>query len=248
MNKKNDYVTNKLLLVFTLAFALILLLMNISRMMKSTATYLAAITLTKVSAIVAGAAVVLGIVMMIIEHSKKTDTSLKLFSGKNITIGALFVAICLFPLTQVFRAETLTLLYIFVPSVIVLYIIYYSYPREFFMITLACIVGGIGIWLLRSDVINSKDMLALIGAAAVIVLEALFTVWAQLGGGKISLFGRELSPFKKDARFGIVYLTFALVLALLAASFLAADLAIYFIFGLIAYIVIVGVYYTVKLI
>lgn len=248
MYKKKDYVTNKLLLVFTLAFALLLLLMNIGRMMKSTATFMGAYTAVRVIAVCAIAVTVIGIVMMISEHSKKLDVKYSLLSGKNVTMCALFVAVCTSALSIVFSQSMLMLLYIFVPAVVVLYIIFYSYQREFFMIALSCIVGGIGIWLLGSDLVNSSDMLAIIGAAAIVVLCAAFTIWAQIGGGKIKLFGRELAPFKSDARYGIVYLTFVLVLALLAAALLAADLAIYFVFGLIAYIVLIGVYYTVKLI
>lgn len=248
MYRKKDYVTNKLLLVFTFAFALLLLLMNIGRMMKSTTTYLAAYTTVKVVVALAVAVAIVGIVMMIVEHIKKRDMSYRLFCGKNITVGAVFVAICAIALSLVFSQEMLMLLYIFVPAVVVLYIIYYSYQREFFMIALSCTIGGIGVWLLRSDLVNSSDMLVLSLSAVAVALCAALTVWAHCGGGKIKLAGRELTLFKKDARYGIVYLTFILVLMLLAASFLAADLAIYFVFGLIGYIVLTGVYYTVKLI
>jgi len=248
MYRKKDYVTNKLLLVFTLAFALLILLMNIGRMMKSTTTFITAMTTVRVISIAAIAATILGIVMIFVEHSKKIDTSYKLLSGKNITIGALFVAVCTIALSLVFSQSMLMLLYIFVAAVVVLYIIYYSYQREFFMIASSCIIGGIGIWLLGSDLVNSSDMLAIIAAAAVILLCAALTVWAQTGGGKIKLGGKELTLFKSDARYGIVYLTFVLVLMLLVAAFLVADLSIYFLFGLIGYIVLTGVYYTVKLI
>ena len=248
MYRKKDYVTNKLLLVFTLAFALLLLLMNVGRMMKSTATFMTAYTVVKIVAVAAVVLVAAGIVMIITEHSKKKDMSYRLFSGKNVTVAALFVAICAIALSLVFSQSMLMLLYIFVPAVVVLYIIYYSYQREFFLIALSCIIGGIGIWLLGSDLVNTKDVFAIAGAAALVILTAGFALWAQLGKGKIKLFGRELAVFKADARYGIIYLTCLLVLMLLAAAFLAPDLAMYFVFALIAYIVLTGVYYTVKLI
>ena len=248
MYREKDYVTNKLLLVFTLAFALLLLLMNIGRMMKSTATFMAAYTVVKVVAVASGVLAAAGIIMMILERTKKKDMSYRLFCGKNVTVAALFVAICATALSLVFSQSMLMLLYIFVPAVVVLYIIYYSYQREFFLIALSCIVGGIGIWLLGSDLVNTKDVFAMAGAAALVALTAGFALCAQLGKGKITLFGREFAPFKGDARYGIIYLTCLLVLMLLAAAFLAPDLAMYFVFALIAYIVLTGVYYTVKLI
>ena len=247
-NKKKDYVTNKLLLVFTFAFALLMLLMNVGRMMKSTATFMGAYTAVKVVAVVAAVATVAGIVMMIVERVKKADVKYRLFAGKNVTLCAFFLAICAAALSIVFSQSMLMLLYIFVPAVVALYIIYYSYQREFFMIAASSIIGGTGIWLLGSELINSGDMLVIIASAVAVVILAAFTVWANIGKGKIKLFGRELCPFKSDARYGIVYLTYVLVLMLLAAAFLAADIAIYFVFGLIAYIVLLGVYYTIKLI
>ena len=126
MYRKKDYVTNKLLLVFTLAFALLLLLMNVGRMMKSTATFMSAYTMVKVIAVAAAVLTVVGIVMMIVEGTKKKDVSYKLFSGKNITVAALFVTICAVALSLVFSQSMLMLLYIFVPAVVVHHLLFIS--------------------------------------------------------------------------------------------------------------------------
>ncbi len=247
-NRQNDYVTNKLLLVFTIAFAVLLLLMNVGRMMKSTTTFLTAHLMTKIVAVCALALVVVGVVMMIVAAVRKMDVKYVLLSGKNIASAALFIAICAGALALVFNRSTLTLLYIFIPAVVILYIIYYSYPREFFMVALSAGIGAAGIWLLSSDIANSKSMLILaVSAAAVAVLLAL-TIIANLRGGKINLFGKEFSAFGSDARYVLVYLTFVLTIALLIAAILVPDLAAYFMFGLIGYIVFAGVYYTLKLI
>lgn len=248
VNKKKDYVTNKLLLVFTVAFALLILLMNVGRMMKSTTTFIVAMTTVKVAAIVAVAAVAIGVIMMIVENSKKTDTTYKLLSGKNVTLGALFVALCTGALAVIFSVEMLMLMYVLVPTVVVLYIVYYSYQREFFMIVLASALGGLGIWVLGSELVNSSDMIALAIAAAAVCVCAVVTVLAQLRGGKLSVFGRDFELFGSDTRYALIYLTFVLVLALLAAAFLIADLTTVFALGLVAYIVVTGIYYTVKLI
>ncbi len=248
MNRKKDYITNKLLLVFTLAFALLMLLMNVGRMMKSTTTFIAAMTTVKVVAICAAAVAVVGIVMLFVERAKKIDTEYKLFSGKNVTIGAIFVALCAGALSVVFSVEMLMLMYVIVPAIVVLYIVYYSYQREFFMIALTSAIGGLGIWVLGSELVNSSDTLVVAVSAAAVCICAVITVLAQLRSGKLSIFGNEFTLFKSDARYGLVYLTFVLVLALLAAALLVADFTTYFALGLVAYIVITGIYYTVKLI
>lgn len=246
--KKNDYVVNKLLLVFTIAFALILFLMNIGRMMKSTATYVGALTATRILAVLSVAGLIFGIILAIVEHARGKDTRCKLMKGKNIAVVSAFIAVVAGALSLVYNPTMLFVLYVFIPAVVVLYIVYYSYPREFFMIALASALGGIGIWLMVYGVVGKSSGLLLSLVAAAIVLLAVFTVLAHTGKGKIKLFGREFTPFKSDARYGIVYLSFILVLAVLAASLLAADIASYFVFGLIGYIVIVAIYYTIKLI
>ena len=245
---KRDYVTNKLLLVFTLAFALLLLFTNIGRMMKSTVSFMTAWNIAKIASGVSVAAVIAGISMLIVEKAKGIDTKFKLFSGKNITVVGAVIAICSIALSLVFSSSMLMLLYVFIPALVVLYIVYYSYPRDFFMIALSAILSGAAIWLLISDIVNSADGLILGIAAAVIVILAIFTVIAQINGGVVKLFGREVTLFRDGAKYALVYLTYLLSVMLLVAAFLAFDLAIYFIFGLIGYILLIGVYYTVKLI
>ncbi len=247
-NRQKDYVTNKLLLVFTIAFAVLLLLMNVSRMMKNVNTFLTAHLMTKIVAVVALVLFAVGVVMTIVAAVKKIDVKYVLLSGKNISAAALFIAICAGVLALAFNQSTLTLLYIFIPAVVILYIIYYSYPREFFMIALSAGIAASGIWLLSSDIANTKTALILALSGAAIAVLFVLTIIANANGGKIKLFGKEFSAFSKDARYVLVYLTFVLALLLLVAALLVPDFATYFMFGLVGYIVFAGVYYTVKLI
>ncbi len=245
---KKDYVTNKLLLVFTLAFALLLLFTNIGRMMRSTATYMAAWNIAKIVSGISIALFVCGIIMIIVEKAKGIDTKYKLLAGKNISVAAAVIALCSIALSFVFSSSMLMLIYLFLVSFVVLYIVYYSYPRDFFMIVLSSILSGTAIWLLISDIVNSADAIILSVVGVLIVLLAVFTVFVQVKGNKFKLFGREFNPFHSDAKFTLVYLSYVLSLLILAAAFLVADLAVYFAFGLIGYILLIGIYYTVKLI
>ncbi len=240
--KQKDFVTNKLLLVFTLAFAVLLFVLNISNAMHS--IHMAtALTVTRIVAIAGVAVLILGIGMACGEKAKKRDMSLKLFRGRHIAIAGAFIAICAGALSFAFLPQMVTLLYICIPALVVLYIVWHSYPREFFFIALAAVAGGLGIWLVGSEFIN-RDMIVIAAVAAVIIALAVITVIAQIGKGKLGK--KEL--FKSDAKYAIVYLSYVLVLALLAAAFLVLDMTFYFVLGIVAYIVLVGIYYTVKLI
>lgn len=241
-DRQKDYVTNKLLLVFTLAFAVLLFVLNISNAMHS--IHMAtALTVTRIVAIAGVAVLILGIGMACGEKAKKKDMSLKLFRGSHVAISGAFIAVCAGALSFAFLPEMITLLYICIPALVVLYIIRTTYPREFFFIALASVVGGLGIWLVGSEFIN-RDVVVLAAVAAVIIILAVLTIIAQAGKGKIG----KKEIFKNDAKYAIVYLSYVLVLLLLAASFLALDLTFYFVLGIVAYIVLIGIYYTVKLI
>jgi len=246
--KKQDYATNKLLITFTLAFGFIIFFMNIGRMMKDIRTYISAQDIVKTSVWVAVGIVAAGIIVAVIERAVKRNTKYKIFTGVNIAAVAAFFALCAAFLGYYsFTPETLTLLYIFIPAIVVLLIIFHSYQREFFMLSLASAIGGIGIWLIGSGIVSDPNKVVILVYAAVAVLAAI-TVWAQAGKGTIKLFGKKLEIFKSDARYLILYLTYALVIALVATALLVADIAIWFVFGLIGYIILAGIYYTVKLI
>lgn len=245
---KKDYVTNKLLLVFTFAFALLLFFANIGRMMKNVTTYVLALDMTRVASYIGAGLFVVGVIMLIIERAKKTSTKYRLLSGKNISVVSAVIAICSAALSFVFSPEMLTLIYIFIPALVVLYIVYYSYQHEFFMIALASILSGTSIWLLMSDLVNAADKFIFIAAGVILVLLTVFTIVAHSRGGKMHLFGREVSLFKADAKFALLYIAHALSILLLAAAWFFPAFAIYFIFALVGYVLLTGIYFTVKLI
>ncbi len=245
---KKDYVTNKLLLVFTFAFALLLFFANIGRMMKNITTFILAWDITKVVAYVGAGLFVVGIVMLIVERAKKIGTKYRLLSGKNVAVVSAVIAICSAALSLIFSPEMLTLIYIFIPALVVLYIIYYSYQREFFMTALASILSGTSIWLLMSDLVNSGDKIIFIAVEIVLVLLAVLAIVAGVRGGKLNLFGREISFFKENAKYALLYIAHALSILLLALAWFFPALAIYFIFALVGYVLLTGIYFTVKLI
>lgn len=245
---KKDYVTNKLLLVFTFAFAILLFFVNIGRMMSSIKTFKLAQKITGISAWVGIGLLAVGIAVFIIERVLKADTRYRLLSGKNIFVVSAVFTLAALLLNYRFWSDTLTLIYIFIPALVVLYIVYYSYQREFFMIALSTILSGVAIWLVMSDLIISGDILILAAVEAVILILAIITIIAHIRGGKFRLFGRELTLFKQDAKYALSYIASALSVLLLAAAFFFPAYALYFIFALIGYILLTGIYFTIKLI
>ena len=245
--RAQDYVVNKLLCVFTLAFLLILGLMNISRMMSRADSYVSAFTAMPYIAAVFAVLTVLCIVWAIIAKAKGVDTSYRLLTGKHFAFVFAFCTLCAALLALSFNKGMLTFLYVLIPVVAVLYIIFYSYPRDFFVVATTSCLGAIAVWVLATLKTGGlyPTLLYAFAALALVVLVAavVLTVIAQVKGGK--LFGANF--FDSKALYALLYVTYALVLAAIAAAFILGNSVLYFAaFGLVGYLVVVGICYTVR--
>lgn len=244
-NRAQDYIVNKMLCVFTLAFLLILGLMNVSRMMSRADSYVLAFK--SMPYIAAGFALVaVGcVVWALIARAKNVDTRYRLLTGKHLAIVFAFCALCAGVLAYAFTKETLTFLYVFIPTVAVLFIIFYSYPRDFFAIAASSGLGAIAVWAIAKLGMESPVLMITVFVVSVLALLFRFvcTVIAQKNGGK--LFGSEL--FASNALYALMYVTYVLVLAALIAILVLGPAALYYAaFGLVGYLVLVGIYYTVR--
>ncbi|MBQ3054688.1 MAG: hypothetical protein IJC88_01135 [Oscillospiraceae bacterium] len=245
--RAQDYVVNKILCVFTLAFLLILGLVSVSRMMSRATSFVGAFK--AMPYLTAGFALltVACVVWAIIAKVKGVDTSYRLITGKHLAFVFGFAALCAFLLWQVFTKGMLTFLYVMIPAVAVLYIIFYTYPRDFFAVAATSGIGALAVWMISAirniGMYPAVLLAAVILAIAALVLCVVFTAKAQKNGGK--LFGALV--FDSTALYPLLYATYALVAAAIIAAFVLGYAALYFAaFGLVAYLVIVGIYYTVR--
>lgn len=238
--KASDYITNKLLAAFTLAFLLILVLMNIGRMMTKTTTLVQTMHMMPYFAGVCAAGVVFGIVYGIVRKNKGKDDSYCLLSGKNIAVFFGILTFVFGSLTYAFRKETLTMLYVVIPSLTVLYIVFYSYPRDFFVIACTLALGAVACWLTSDMIGGTMNLLGYMvgaGAALLLILGVVAVLWALRHG----VFFKE-----KRVHAPLMFVCFGLALVALAlAVFVGSVLFSYTVFGLIGVLVLLGVYYTI---
>jgi len=141
-------------------------------------------------------------------------------------------------------------LQVIVPVVAVIALIYYLYQKEFFAITTLSGLCILGLWIYRRAAV-SHPMVSygyLIGFCAVSAAVFILAVVLQRGDGAWKLGGQERRVLPRSASYPMVYLTCVLtVLAVAAALALGATIAYYAIFGVIAWIFAMAVYYTVRL-
>ncbi len=149
----------------------------------------------------------------------------------------------------IFDAPGLKVMYVAVPVTIVLALIYYLYQREFFLIACQSALTLMGIWLCGEA--NGRMSLVIcyvytVASAALILLGAGICRKTQADQGKLEWQGKKLRVFSKNANYALLYTgaIIALVLLVVAAIGLPG-VALYSV--AVAWLLIMAVYYTVKL-
>lgn len=163
--------------------------------------------------------------------------------------GLILFAFC--AILWMFYESGVTLLFVLVPAMAVLALVYYLYQRECFMAVALTALGLFGMWVSRKG--SAGPYAVLIKAYLIlmaVVSVALLVLLVRLRGrkGMISLRGKEVRLLHKKANYPLLLATCVIVLAaFVAAVVLGATLSYYLIFALIAWAFILVVYYTVQL-
>lgn len=136
-----------------------------------------------------------------------------------------------------------------VPAVVVMAFIFYLYQHEFFLAAGQTVLALLGIWVCSKTGGGSYQALGYVYVAVAAVL-VLASAWlcrkAQEDQGKAELGGRTLDLFSKDANYGFLYA--GAVVALLILILAAIGISQMILYGVaVAWLLIMAVYYTVKL-
>ena len=173
-------------------------------------------------------------------------------SGKHAALSAALAVIALAlaacaVIIRVFDESGIRLLYVAVPAVAVLALIYYLYQREFFC---AAVLSALGLLAVRVVPQHAGHPAlsygyAIVLAVALVGAAVVFTVM-RASGGKLKLKGDWVQVLPKNANYALLYATCAVAAAVLAAAlFLGALTLLYGV--LVAWLLILAVYYTVRL-
>ena len=173
-------------------------------------------------------------------------------SGRMVGISAglagivLALAVCAV-IVRVFDASGVRFLYVAVPAVAVLALIYYLYQRDFFFSAVLSALGLLAVKLVPRTVASPVLAYGYAVVLAVVVLAAaLLFRRAQGNQGKLTLGGKLTRLLPKTANYPLLYVTCFLVLAVLAAVLVLGGLTL--LYGVLAgWLLILAVYYTVRL-
>ena len=136
-----------------------------------------------------------------------------------------------------------------VPAVVVLALIYYLYQREFFAIACQSVLALLGIWLCDKGAGGAYRMIgyAYVAVSALLLLFFAFLCRkAQGDQGMVELGGRAWKCFYKDTNYALLYAGAVIALVtLIVAAIGISPVALYAVS--VAWLLIMAVYYTVKL-
>lgn len=166
-------------------------------------------------------------------------------------LGGFFlaVAICSLVILCLYATGVQLLLYLVVPGVGLLALIYYIYQHEFFLVAAVTALGGLGVWALFKEGRTARMYAALVLFALLLAAAVVCVRLLQTRGGSWSVQGKNVEIFPKNANYAILYVTCGLAALLMICALVlgsAVSATIYYA-TLVAWALIMAVYYTVKL-
>lgn len=253
VSKQEDIALTRAMLWFAAAMVLEFLLLLVNKYYIGFTTDSASIALAQVLHVVIRVVAVLGLAFGVAGAIWCRKASVK---NGQLAFGPLMLAVSAFALgisgamIVALYAAAVEMLCVAVPALAVLALVYYLYQKEFFLSCLCSGIGLLGLWLVRRGSARLDLVITLYAAVGIVVLAAMLVLvcCVKKHGGILTVKGKRLALLGKQANYLPVILSCVFgVLALAACLVLGNAAAFYLLFGLLAWLLVLLVYYTVKL-
>lgn len=249
--KKEDYITNKVLAVFSICLTGVLVLMALRRLIDFGTTFLLGMTVLRVLIGLSAVGAAGGVLMMLREKKRDVDNTYRILTGCNVLVVCV-AALVMLALIHRYGVPIFKVFYVLLPVLAVYYLIYHSYQPEFCVISANC---GVAIALLlivrRAQISANVQYLAWVAAAVCIVLGAVqiaLTMQVKKNGGKLKLGKTKRSFVFSHNAYRMLMVTPVVMAALvLVGAALGVNVALYALFAVAGYLFVTAVYYTVKM-
>lgn len=191
--------------------------------------------------VVGAIAAVAALVWAVLKLRKKEKFGLQLV----LALAAAAVAVCAHVAVK-FQGEGISMLFWLVVAWAVLALVYYIYQREFFLGGCACGMAALGLWFARTGSVGMAEAVVLLLAVALVTAAVLLL---KKSDGLLPVPGAGPVRFlAQGASYTVPLVTCLVSLAAVAVGMLAGNpVALYLIYGMVAWLFALFVYYTVKL-
>lgn len=149
-----------------------------------------------------------------------------------------------------FYRAAVELLYVLVPAGAVLALVYYLYQKEFFFSACGVGVGLLGLWLVRKNPGTHDLLVTVYTVAGAVALVAILLLMLKLkkAQGMLTIKERQFPILSKQSNYLPVFAScIAGLAALVTGLLLGATVAFYLLFVLLAWLFVLLVYYTIKM-
>lgn len=148
-----------------------------------------------------------------------------------------------------FQGAGVHMLYMLVPALAALALVYYLYQKEFFYCATVSGMGVVALWLIRhgaNDAYTVYGFLFLMGL--VLVLGAVTLGGVRQTNGELTVAGHTIQILAEDANYMVLLATAVVNIAVVAlAMLMGGTFAYYLLYVMIAYLFGLLVFYTVKM-
>jgi hypothetical protein len=148
-----------------------------------------------------------------------------------------------------FQGSGVRMLYMLVPALAALALVYYLYQKDFFCCAAVSGMGVVALWLIRHGANSMYTVYAfLLLMGLVLVLGAVVLGGVRQTNGVLSVMGRKLQILPEDANYVILLATAVVnIMVVAGAMLMGGTLAYYLLYVMIAYLFALLVFYTVKM-
>lgn len=236
--KQQDYVTNKILAVFSLCLFGVMALWYVNNLLFHSPKFMLGLQILDVARWVGVALVVASIAVMVLDRQAGRG-AYRLLSGQNLLVASVLFTVVV-TLVDLDPTRMIKLFYGVLPALAIYYLIYHSYQPEFFLVATDC---GVGAALLLGVRLSQGGAVAYLAAGIAVVLAA-----AQIVAAKKRLSGSKLPAGFGPRAWMVVSVTAAVMAVLVVAGALLGPARVFYLLcAAAAYLFILAVYYTVKL-
>ena len=245
--QQEDAALNRVLLWFGGTVLLELLVLLLNRFYINGTVQMTAVLNNVILGVGVGGVILAVAAGLLLTRNRKEKKTV-LVPATGLVFGVALAVCCL--ITFLWHSAGLDLLYTLIPAVCVLALVYYLYQREFFTVSL--LSGGtlLATWLLwkaggaPNPFTYGVCVLVAVLAAAIAVMTRVL----QMNDGQLGKQTAKIRVFQKNATYLCIYITCGIsALVLLAGLLLGATAAYAALFLTVAWIFIMAVFYTVRL-
>lgn len=243
---RNDYVTNKVLTVFSICLLGVLGLMALNNMLNYSAHWQTALTVVQVLRIVGVIVAAAGALWLVSERKKGKDTRYQIVCGRSVLVLGIVLAV-------VFSAigwnpnEAIKACYVALPAFAFYYLIFHSYQPEFFVIAADCGLAAGVVALAMTAFGQSLRYVLLVAAVVVFAVQLVLVQKVKGSKGKLVL-GKKKYAFDFSKNAYLMMTLTPVVMAVIAAVGALSGMALPALIAAGVYFFVTAVYYTVKLV